>query len=585
MPSIADAMAAAVAHHGADRLAEAEALYHAVLREHPDQPDALHLLGVLTHQRGDAARAEALIRRAIALNPNAPMFYNNLGKVLGERGDQAAALESYRHAIELAPDYAEAHYNFGVALQGEGDHVAAATAFRRVRELAPNHFKAAVNLGAALLAVGQAHQAVEVLRDAFALSQHDPKACRALITATLYDPEADEAARSAEHQRFEALFARPLYAEWRPHTNSRDPDRRLRIGWLSSDFHDHPVARNLEPIFAHRDRDAFEAVCYADVAKPDGATALFQSVADVWRPICGRTDREVAQIVRDDQIDILVVLAGRFDQNRPLVAAFKPAPIQVSFHDPASSGMAAIDYLIADPVLVPRHTTERFAERVLHLPSFYIHRPLDGAPPVAPPPLAGSGAATFGSFNNPIKVNDAVVGLWAAVLQQVRGSRLMLGYRGRFAPLRDRIERIVAVNGVEHDRIDFGGGLLSHADHLALYNRIDIALDPFPFTGSTTTFEALWMGVPVITLAGENMAARWGASILHALKLDELVATSPGDYVAKAAVLTGDPSRLADLRATLRERLARSPLCDGPRRARQVERLFRAIWRRWCRQS
>jgi predicted O-linked N-acetylglucosamine transferase (SPINDLY family) len=188
----------------------------------------------------------------------------------------------------------------------------------------------------------------------------------------------------------------------------------------------------------------------------------------------------------------------------------------------------------------------------------------------------------FGSFNNPVKVNDSVLGLWGGILRQVPRARLQLKYRNRFGPLRGRIERVLAAESVTADRLELSDEALAHAGHLALYNRIDIALDPFPFTGSTTTFEALWMGVPVVTLAGRTMASRWSASILHALKLDELIAHSPADYVAKAVALANDPPRLAELRSTLRARVANSPLCDGRGRTRQIERLLRAVWRRWC---
>jgi protein O-GlcNAc transferase len=574
----------ALRRHRAGDLSAAEGLYRAVLRDHPAQPDALHLLGVLTHQRGDPAGAEALIRQAIASNPNAPIFHNNLGKALEDLGRLQGAIESYDRAIALAPNYAEAHYNRGVALQAAGDHVAAEAAYRRTREIAPTHFKAAVNLGAALMGQGRPHDAVGVLEQAFALNPDDPSSLRGLMVATLYDPGADEAVRAAAHQRFEERFGGIPSDGLRPYANPRDPRKRLRIGWVSSDFRDHPVARNLEPIFTHRDRSHFEAICYADVAKPDAATAAFKAMADQWRPIHGIGDAAAADLIRSDGVDILVILASRFDQNRPLIAPYRPAPILVSFHDPATSGLHAIDYLIADPVLAPRRTPEQFSERVLRLPSFYVHAPLENAPAIAQPPMMATGHPTFGSFNNPIKVSDPVVALWASVMGAVPDSRLILKYRNRFPPLRPRLARILAAAGVSADRLELGERLLDHASHLSQYNDIDIALDPFPFTGSTTTFESLWMGVPVVTLAGTNMAARWSASILHALKLDEFIAHTPADYVAIAARFARNPQRLAEVRDTLRQRIARSPLCDGLRRTRQVERLFRAIWARWCRQ-
>ncbi|HEX9465848.1 MAG TPA: tetratricopeptide repeat protein, partial [Alphaproteobacteria bacterium] len=462
------------------------------------------------------------------------------------------------------------------------DHLAAESAYRRVLQLNPAHYKAVVNLSAVLMALARPHDAFELLQTARNAKPDDPGTARALITAVLYDPEADEATRLLEYQRLERQFARPAYARRRAFANSREPDRRLRIGWISSDFRDHPVARNLEPIFSGCDRTRFEMTCYADVAKPDATTALFQSLAARWRPIMQRTDDEVAELIRSDGIDILVILAGRFDHNRYLIGAYGAAPVQISLFDGGTSGITGVDYIVADPVLVPRQLTEYFTERVVRLPSLYVYPVPPAVPAVAPPPSATTGRITLGSFNNPIKVNDRVVALWAAVMRELPDARLHLKYRNRFAPLRDSLARSLAAEGVTGDRLEVGDRLLDQESHLSLYNDVDVALDTFPFTGSTTTFEALWMGVPVITLVGDHMAARWSASILRAARLDELVATTPREFVEKAVALARDPVRLADLRGQLRERVARSPLCDGRGRARQFERLFRAAWGRWC---
>jgi predicted O-linked N-acetylglucosamine transferase (SPINDLY family) len=572
----------AIDHHRSGRLAEAEVVYREVLANDPHNPDALHLLGVLSTQGGNPAAGLDLIRQAIAHRPNAAIFHNNLGKALADCGDWAESLASHQRALALDPQYAEAQFNLGVAYQTQGDYVAAEAAYRQTLRLSPKLYKAAHNLGVVLMGQGQPRAAANSLRQALEIKPDESDTHRTILQAILYDPALSDAALFAEHQRFEACFAAPLYGEARPPENERDPNRRLRIGWLSSDFSDHPVARNLAPIFAHRDRKAAEFICYADVLAADATTATFKTFADGWRSIIGRSDAEVVELVRSDRIDILVVLAGRFDRNRPLVAAHRPAPIQVSFHDPATSGLKVMDYLIADPILSPRRTSEQFTERVVRLPSFYIGAPIEDAPPLTPLPLLSAGVATFGSFNSPAKVTEEVVRLWAQVLKESPGSRLLLKYKDRFQPLEGRLRENLAAASIAGQRLEVSPTTTDHRSHLALYNRLDIALDPFPFTGSTTTFEALWMGVPVITMAGPRMAARWSASILHALKLDELIAHSPEEYVAKAVALARDAARLMELRATLRKRLASSPLCNGPLRSRQMERLFRALWRRWC---
>jgi predicted O-linked N-acetylglucosamine transferase (SPINDLY family) len=367
-------------------------------------------------------------------------------------------------------------------------------------------------------------------------------------------------------------------------TNERDAERRLRIGYVSSDLYEHPVGRNLEPVLVGRDRGRFEVVAYAEGGRADARRERLQGQVEEWREIAGLSDGAVAEQVRQDGIDILVILAGRFDRNRPLVASYRAAPVQVSFHDPGTSGVGEMDYLIADPDLVPRRGEEKFEERVVRLGRFYVHEPLAEAPEVSAPPSGETGRITFGSFNNPAKVSGEVLGLWGEVLNAVPGSVLRVKFKNWFANAGLR-ERFVRGLGVGAERIEFVAEEEGLAGHLGGYGEIDIALDPYPFTGSTTTFEALWMGVPVVTLMGRSMAGRWSGSMLRAVKLEELIAGSPAEYVAIARRLAEDPRRLAELRAGLRGRVAASSLCDGRRRARQLDRLYRALWRRYCASS
>ena len=572
--------------------------------------------GVVLRQQGDLAGAMASYRQALKLAPGLPEAHLNLGSGLRETGDPEGALAAFRRAIALRPSYAEAHLNLGVALQDLGRLDEAITAYRQARTFKPDLAEAHYGLGVALFQQGKLDEALPELRRAGALRpgyvdawnnfgvvlqacgpfdaaiaasrkalEGDPAGSvtsyRNLMAAALHMPSLDSGARWELARGFEATYAAPIAT--RPvagFVNSREPERRLKIGYVSSDLYEHPVGRNLEPVLAHRDRERFEVICYAEVARPDGLTARFQALADHWRPTTGLTDEQVAALVRADAVDVLVVLAGRFDRNRPLVAAYRPAPVRVSFHDPGTSGLSAMDYLIADRVLVPRNTQERFSERVVALPSFYIHSPLAG-PEVGPLPAAARGHVTFGSFNNPAKVNDQVLALWGEVLRAVPGARLKLKFKNWFGNQGLR-ERVLRGLGNEASRVEFVTAEAGRGEHLALYHEVDIALDPFPFTGSTTTFEALWMGVPVVSLAGAAMAGRWSASILHTLKLDELVAGSREEYVRIAAGLASDLVRLAALRAGLRARVAGSPLCNGKARARQVERIYRALWRRWC---
>jgi len=284
--------------------------------------------------------------------------------------------------------------------------------------------------------------------------------------------------------------------------------------------------------------------------------------------------------MRQDGLDILVVLAGRFDDNRPLLALHHAAPVQVSMHDPATSGLAEMDYLIADRNLVPRGAAEKFTERVVCLPTFFLHPSLADADPPGEPPCVRGGQITFGSFNNPAKINLEVVALWVRVLREVPESRLILKYMGAFAAagLRARYLELFRRHGITEERVIISrDGPEGRLSHLARYAQVDIALDTHPFSGSTTTFEALWMGVPVVTLEGDRMVSRWSAAMLRKVGLSHLVADNESGYVAIARGLAADPAGLARLRAELRDRVARSPLCDERARVRQLERVYRFL--------
>ncbi len=431
-----------------------------------------------------------------------------------------------------------------------------------------------------LLSLGRIDEAIDRYERAIARKPDSVEAYKGLLSAILYHPDLDPEAVFAIHRRFEERLARPRYARIRPHRNVPDPERRLKIGYLSSDFRVHSVARNLIPIFRGHDRSRFDIHCYAEVPRPDAMTGDFRALADGWRSTVGLRDEEVAEAIRDDRIDILVCLAGRFDGNRLLVPAFKPAPVQVSYYDAATSGLDTMDYLLSDRVLTPRTTPERFTERPLCLPTFYV-----GEMPPDPPPVASrNGPVVFGCLNNPAKITGPVLDLWMRVLREVPGSLLLLKYLNWYETpsVRDRVLAAFDRHGLDRDRLRLPEAARSLHQHLALYNEIDIALDPFPFSGSTTTFEALLMGVPVVALRGRSMMGGWSAGMLRGLGLAGLIAAGPEDYLALATGLAADPDRRAALRATLRDRVAASPLCDRTRKAGQIERFYRAVWRRWC---
>ena len=563
------------------RYDEAEVCCRSALRLKPDLTEAHNTLGSILNMLGRLPEAEASCRTALRLSPDFALAHNNLGCVLKDQRRPAEAVASFREAVRLRPNFPEAHNNLGNALKDLGRLEEAEASLRTALTLRPNFQEAEVNLSVLLLLLCRYDEVVPRYEKILAENPNMAAAWRALLFSLPYIPDFDSR-RSFDIQRaFGRTVAR--IAKPQPLANDRDPERQLRIGWSSSDFQNHPVGRNLEMIFRYRDRSKFEAIFYSGVTKPDAMTDNFRNQADLWRSTVELGDAEVADLIRSDRIDVMVYLAGRFDNNRPQIAAWRPAPVQISFHDVATSGLDAMDYLIADPVLAPRHTTELFTERVLRLPNFCLHAPPQDSPPTADPPCLSGRPVTFGCFHNPTKLNAKVFALWAELLRRIPPARMRFKYMERYASeaLQATIRRRLGLEFA--DRVEFDAIRTPLGQHLAQYNLVDIALDPFPFNGSTATFEALWMGVPVVTLAGDRIVSRWSASMLSKVGLTDLIATTPEQYLDIAAELATDPSRLTALRTSLQERVRRSSLCDGRRTTRYLERALRAVWRKWCR--
>ena len=370
------------------------------------------------------------------------------------------------------------------------------------------------------------------------------------------------------------------------YANVRDVGRRLKIGYLSPDFRQHSVAYFIEPLLKAHDRQAVEVFCYAEVMRPDTVTAHLQGLADHWLMTVGLSDDELAERIGTDGIDILVDLAGHTANNRLRVFARKPAPVQVTWLGyPNTTGLEAIDYRLVDAMTDPAGEADAWAsETLVRLEGgFHCYSGLKGAPEPGVPPCLSAGTVTFGSFNNPAKVSAATFDAWAKLLCRLPQARLLL--KGK--PFADAGTRALFLarlgkRGVAAERVELMAWLPDAAAHLAVYHRVDIALDPFPYNGTTTTCEALWMGVPVVTLRGDRHAGRVGASLLSQIGLPDLIANSVEEYVEIAVALASDPARLMDLRRSLRARIAASPLCDGRAFARKIEAAFRTMWQHWC---
>jgi predicted O-linked N-acetylglucosamine transferase (SPINDLY family) len=367
------------------------------------------------------------------------------------------------------------------------------------------------------------------------------------------------------------------------HGNSRDPERRLRIGYISPDFRHHATAvGGTFSLLANHDHREFEVYCYSGVLHPDAVTERLRGHADAWRETAGLSHQRLADLVREDRIDILVDLTMHMAGSRLPVFARKPAPIQVAWQAyPGTTGVSTIDYRLTDPFLDPPGQHDAFyTEESVRLPDgFWCYDPLAEDLPVNDLPAMKNGHLTLGCLNNFSKINEGVLALWARVLQAVPASRLLL-----LAPpgcARERVANTLQEYGIARERVEFTGRL-PRMEYLKLHNRIDLGLDPFPYNGHVTSLDAFWMGVPTATLVGERAAGRAGWSQLCNLGLEELAATTPEHYIEIVSGLAGDLERLAGLRRTLRERMRASPLMDGPRFARNVESAYRVMWRKWC---
>ena len=614
----AEALALGLQHQQRGELAPAEAAYRRVLALEPRNADAFNNLGLLAVQAGRADLAAGYLREAVALRPSAK-FHNNLGAVLRGAGQPAEAVQAFRAALALAPAHAGAYCNLGAALQMLGDlaqaracydealrlepglaaahqnlgcllkdqgRVAEARAcFERALELDPKSAEARNNLGNAFKDLGRLEDAIACYRAAIELQPGYQTPWSGLLLSMIYSPAHTQAEQLAVARGFAERFEAPLAPALRPHANSREPGRRLRVGYLSADLRRHPVARFIEPVLERHDRAQFEITCYYNLHYEDEVTRRIRAGDLRWRAVATLDDAQVAEQIRADSIDILVDLAGHTAHNRLLVMARKPAPVQMIYLGYlGTTGLRAMDYRITDAVADPAGADAGYSENLLRLPgSMWCYRAGADVPPVAPPPSENAGHITFGSLCNVAKVNDGVIALWARVLAGLPSSRLRMA---AISPgdARERLLAALAARGIGAERIAFTDWL-QEKDFVQLYAGVDIVLDVFPCNGATTTCEALWQGVPVVNLLGTTFQGRAGASLLGNAGMGELVAATPEDYVALALRLAGDAAHLRQLRGALRGRLAASSVMDEAGFVRGLEAGYREAWRRWCGQG
>lgn len=545
--ALAEALHIAAQLQQTGQIPAAKMVFELIVAADGNHADALFFLGVTCHQLGQSAPGLEFMRRAIALQPNNRLYHFNLGIINAEMGDTEAAMAAYQRSNEIQPT-ADACNNCAGLLLNEGRIDEASELFRRGGELNPDDVNQQSNF---------------------------------LYTLS-YKPHPDVREIFNWHkqfgQRHESAIA-PMPP--RARGGGGRANQRLRIGYVSADFRQHAVAHFIEPVLAAHDVKHFEIFCYYNYPVGDAVTRRFEKLAHHWRVISNRSDEEVANMIRADGIDILVDLAGHTPLHKLLVFARKPAPVQASWIGYSSTtGLTRMDYRITDTVSDPVGVTDNlYTEKLVRLPdTFSCFQPLSNSPNVGALPATQSGRVTFGSFNNFIKMTPEVLQTWARILQRVPTSTLLLKYRSFEAKkIQALVHAAFAKHGVEPARIHFLGSDDYHT-HLRAYHQVDIALDTFPHNGDTTTCDALWMGVPVIVNTGVNHVGLMGASRLHSVGLDDLVARDNDNYVDIAAALANNVGRLEKLRSTLRQTMAVSPLMDAPRFTGNLERAYETMW-------
>ena len=588
--SLTKALAAAQQHHAKSEFEDAKIIYQLILDTQPDHADAMFYIGAAMHQVGDSAQGVEQMKRAAQLNPRSVAYNYNLGLVYEAIGDMPAAIACYRQVI--ANDRGgQWHCTLAKQLTDAGQLDDAIEFAREALTLLAPHARGIAHnqLANALTLKGELTEAIANFQIAISLEVENAMMNSNYVFALNYGGQPDLTAIFQEHKKFgdkfesfvPRMYVNPLQAK-AGDSAFTDSKRRMRIGYVSPDFNDHAVGKFIEPVLAAHDINKFELFCYYNKSRVDDATKRMQSAVANWRMTADMSDDELARMIQADAIDILVDLSGHTGLNRLLVFARKPAPIQVTWIGyPNTTGLSTMDYRITDAFADPIGATEALhTEKLVRMPEcFSCFKPPSNAPHVSALPAVTRGTITFGSFNNFAKITPEVMRVWIAILARVPGSRLVLK---NWCLDNDRMKTFMleafARCGATTGQVELWNPNTSNVDHLNCYNSIDIGLDPFPYNGTTTTCDALWMGVPVITLAGVSHVGRVGVSQMSNLGLQELIARDTNHYVDIAVALANDVPRLAALRGAMRVRMSASPLMDASRLTKNLEAAYDNMW-------
>jgi predicted O-linked N-acetylglucosamine transferase (SPINDLY family) len=558
-------------------LAAAAECFRQTIALQPGHTDAYNRLGDLLLRMGQVNEGIEQFRQYVSLRPDDPRGYNNLGLAVANAGRSNEAVELLLKALALNPNYPDAHNTLALAYEALGRKDDASHHYREAVRLNPNFADAWSNLGTNLTEQGRADEATAALRQSLAVRPHAPAIFSNLLLTLNYSSNLTPEQVAAEHRRYAEQFAPTTPPS--PLPTDPDPERRLRIGYLSGDFRQHTVAGFIELLLTHHDRDRFHVTAYANVHRTDDTTAKLQKLADRWRFVYAQTDEQAAAQVRADKIDILIDLSGHTAGNRLLLLAQRPAAVQaLLFGYPNTTGLGAVDYRITDAVSDPTGISEHlYAEKLLRLDGLaWAYQPPADPPPVTPLPSASTDTFTFGCLNNAAKISDACLETWAKLVLAVPNAKLVL-LAGQSKAGADRLVQKFTAAGLKREQLELLMRLPKR-EYFEAYSRFDLALDPFPYNGGVTTGDALWMGVPVLAVAGKSYVSRQGVSVLTHMGHPEFAAESPAQLVEVAKTWAANRDLLADIRAGLRERVAKSV---GEPRAyvRSLEAGLRAAWK------
>ena len=573
--------------HRLGRLEDAVASYRDALKIKPDYAEACVNLGNVLKELDRLDEAVESYRRAIEIRPGYAEAQNNCGAALQAMGQMDAAAACYLKALEIKPEYAEAHFNVGTVLQDQGRFVDAAACYTRAVELKPDYAEAHDNRGALLLELGQTDSAVACFRRALEIRPAFAGARSNLLFTLAYGGLAASLGLLAEARQWQVQsvpVALAAAARKREFHRSPRSGRRLRVGYVSGDYRQHAVSNFIEPLFRLHDRSRIELFAYAVSPKRDELTDRLQALTEHWQDVAGMSDEALRAQIEADAIDVLIDLSGHTGHNRLGVFALRAAPVQSHYLGYfATTGLAEMDYWLGDPVLFPESENANYCETIWRLPRVWVsYQGRDDAPLPSWTPKE-DGVVCLGSFNNLKKITPATMNLWAKILHAMPNARLLLKTPELGgAQNRKRIEGAMAGRGIAAERLELLGETKDWIAHMALYDRLDIALDPIGAVGGgTTTCDALWMGLPVITLVGQGMAQRMTASMLDAIGHREWIADSESAYEAKVIALAGDVEHRRAMRLTQRDQMRSSPLCDAAGLARALEDAFESMFDHW----